>query len=89
MSGDRGVMSTGPVESFSALLSEKMAELEASEGLPFGYQEETAVDRLRHDAQQSVLAIEGGPLPKQGARAYWSSAVPLVEPGHRHLNILS
>jgi hypothetical protein len=75
-------------ESFGALLSEKLAELDAAETVTYLVLEETAVDRLRLEAQQSVLATEGGPLPRQGHSAYLSPPDAVTEPGQRHLNIL-
>ncbi len=80
-------MNTLPFESFGALLSEKLAELEAAEGESDRMLEETALDRLRLEAQQSVLASEGGPLPRQGHQAY---LVPTsrVDAGRRHLSLL-
>ena len=74
-------------ESFGALLSEKLAELEAADGESRRLTEETAFDRLRLEAQQSVLASEGGPLPRQGHQAY---LVPTsrIDQGRRHLSLL-
>ena len=82
-------MTLRPSDTFGALLSEKLAELDAADGMALELVQETAVDRLRLDAQRSVIAIEGGPLPRQGHRAYWTPAETSVEPGQRHLNILS
>ena len=80
-------MNTLPRESFGALLSEKLAELEAADGESRLVIEETALDRLRLEAQQAVLASEGGPLPRQGHQAY---LVPTsrIEQGRRHLSLL-
>ncbi len=75
-------------ESFGALLSEKLAELEAAEGESQYMAEETAVDRLRLDVQRSVLASEGGPLPRQGHAAYLTTPAISAEPGQGALNIL-
>ncbi len=75
-------------ESFGALLSEKLAELEAAEGESWYMAVETAVDRMRLDVQRVVLANEGGPLPRQGHAAYLTTPELSIEPGQRALNIL-
>lgn len=75
-------------DSFGALLSEKLAELDAAEEHPYLLVEETMLDRLRLDTQQSVLAHEGGPLPRQGHAAYLTSSETPVEPGKRKLNLV-
>jgi len=81
-------MNSRPGDSFGALLSEKLAELEAAEGESHLFAEETALDRLRLDAQQSVLASEGGPLPRQGHQAYLVPMELPREEGRRHLSLL-
>lgn len=81
-------MKTLLVESFGALLSEKLAELEAAEGEHDLTFQETALDRLRLEARQSVLAGEGGPLPRQGHQAYLVPAVSGIEQGRGHLSLL-
>ena len=81
-------MNTLPTESFGALLSEKIAELEAAEGGTYLVVEEDALDRLRLEAQQSVLASEGGPLPRQGHQAYLLPVESRIEQGRRHLSLL-
>jgi len=74
--------------SFGALLSEKIAELDAAEETPYLLVEETMLDRLRLDTRHSVLALEGGPLPRQGHAAYVTSSDTPVEPGKRKLNLV-
>lgn len=80
-------MNTFASDSFGALLSEKIAELEAAEGEGYLVVEETALDRLRLEAQQSVLASEGGPLPRQGHQAYLVPA-SRIDQGRKHLSLL-
>ncbi len=81
-------MNTFASDSFGALLSEKFAELEAAEGESRLGTAETALDRLRLEAQQSVLASEGGPLPRQGHQAYLVPMELRGEQGRRHLSLL-
>ncbi len=76
------------IESFGALLSEKLAELEAAEGEPYLVFEETPLDRLRLGAQQSLQATEGGQMQRQGHQAYLTPPESPVEPGRRQLNLL-
>ena len=88
MQPDRSV---GP---FSALLRDKMAELEqeAAEQAADEAAELASADdqigRMGLKAQLTILAGNGGPWPRAGHRAYVTPPVPPVEPGQRHLNLL-
>ena len=83
--------SVGP---FSALLRDKMAELEqeAAEQAADEAAELASADdqigRMGLKAQLTILAGNGGPWPRAGHRAYVTPSVPPVEPGQRHLNLL-
>jgi len=82
------MLSLLPHHAFGALLVEKLAELEADERRESEWVEESAVDQLRHAALQTVLAAEGGLLPRSGHAAYHTVADVPPEPDMRHLNIL-
>ena len=58
-----------PVESFGALLREKMAELDADEASHLLITDDP-VERLRLDARQVVLADVNTPMPRPGHQAY-------------------
>ncbi len=75
---------------FDALLRDKMAELEqeAAEEAGEPVVEDDRVARLGLQAQQTILAVDGGPLPRAGHQAYVTPPVPPVEPGNQHLNLL-
>jgi len=83
--------SVGP---FSALLRDKMAELEqeAAEQAADEAAELASADdqigRMGLKAQLTILAGNGGPWPRAGHRAYVTPSAPPVEPGQRHLNLL-
>ena len=75
---------------FDTLLREKMAELEqeAAEETGEPVVEDDRVARLGLEAQQAILAVDGGPLPRAGHQAYVTPPAPPVEPGSQHLNLL-
>ena len=75
-------------EAFSAVLQEKIAELEADDAA----QEALARDpleRFRLATQHAVLAGGGGPLPRQGHGAYIRGPEQSVGGDHGGLDIVS
>ena len=82
------------VGAFSALLRDKMAELEQEAADQAG--EEAAevasaddqIGRMGLKAHLTILAGDGGPWPRAGHGAYVTPTVSPVEPGQRHLNLL-
>jgi hypothetical protein len=80
-------MSTEP-EVFSALLQEKMAELEADDAAQAALARDP-LERFRLATRHAVLADGGTPLPRQGHGAYTRGPEKSVGGDHRGLDIVS
>lgn len=79
-------METGTA-TFSTLLREKIAELDADEAT-HALMLDDPIERLGLEAQQSILAADGTPLPRGGHQAYIHPPTEPQTPGSRQLNLL-
>lgn len=80
-------MSTEP-EAFSAVLQEKMAELEADDAARAALARDP-LERFRLATQHALLAGGGTPLPRQGHGAYTRAPEKSVGGDRRGLDIVS
>ena len=80
-------MMTAGEATFGTLLRDKLAELDADEAEPEEPVNDDAVERLRLDARQNLLASQHGPLPRAGHQAYVVPPAPPEETGQRHLDL--
>lgn len=82
------------VGAFSALLRDKLAELEqeaadqANDEAAECASAEDQIGRMGLKAHLTILAGDGGAWPRAGHGVYLTPPVPPVEPGQRHLNLL-
>ncbi len=74
-------------ETFRTLLREKMAELDADEAA-CALAADDPIERLGLEAQQTILATDGTPLPRGGHQAYIHPPTEPQAPGSRQLNLL-
>jgi len=75
-------------EAFSAMLQEKMAELEADDAAQAAL-ERDPLERFRLATQHALLAGSGGPLPRQGHGAYIRGPDQSIGGDRRGLDIVS